>query len=46
MYAGGLVGAKLGSPCLCDDGGLKGFEIGAEIGGVLGVIAGIKIASR
>jgi hypothetical protein len=45
-YAGGLIGAKLGSPCLCDDGGPKGFEIGLKIGGVLGVIAGMKIASR
>ena len=46
LFAGGLVGAAFDRNCVCDDPGLRGFVIGASIGGVAGGVVGFMLGSR
>jgi hypothetical protein len=44
VYLGGQVGAAIeGNRCRCDDPGLKGWFIGAPVGGIAGAILGSKV---
>ena len=44
VYLGGQVGAAIeGDRCRCDDPGLKGWFIGAPVGGIAGAILGSKV---
>src|SRR5688572_20842509 len=44
VYLGGAAGAAIeGNRCRCDDPGLKGWLIGAPVGGVAGAILGSKV---
>ena len=42
FFIGGYLGAKIESPCHCDDPGLQGAMIGAPVGAVIGGILGAR----
>jgi len=46
LAVGGIAGAAIDNwitPCGCDDGGLRGFMIGAPVGGVVGGLLAFRL---